>query len=769
MDLLSHLNPSQRRAVEHSRGPLLVLAGAGSGKTRVITYRIARLIFHAGVSPENILAVTFTNKAAGEMKERIFKLSPPSYPSPLKGEGIREGVPKTVEGLWIGTFHSICLRLLRRHSRIIGYNSDFTVYDKSDQLSLIKECVGELNINEDLYPANSIARRISYLKGRLITPEVFSKRAQGFGMEDKVLKVYRQYQDKLLKNNAMDFDDLIMRCVDLFERDSGILEGYQNQFRHILVDEYQDTNPSQYRLIRLLSERHQNLCVVGDDDQSIYRFRGAELQNILSFERDFPSASVIRLEQNYRSTGAILHIAGTLIEKNAGRREKRLWTEKPSGEPVAYYRAGDEKDEADYVARSIKSMIREGRGPGQFAVLYRTNAQSRVLEEALREAAIPYVIIGGIRFYERREIKDILAYIKASLMPDDDVTIRRIINVPHRGIGASTLERLEEYARTHETSLYEAAFRMAPENPRIGRFVDIMEKLKALVRELPPSGFLKRVFELTGYIGSLEKEGDSEDRIENVMELLGAVGRYEERHSDKGFHGFLDEVSLLSDAEEFSKSGDRNANCVSLMTLHSAKGLEFPVVFITGLEEGILPHIRSMEDEADIEEERRLCYVGMTRARERLCLTSADMRSLYGQSQNKRPSRFLQEIKRDSKLMIEIHSREMYNKEHDDQGMVANARRDRPSALFQGEAVLRPVFRTAGSGERVAAGFSLRPQHGRGNIKQFKAGDRVRHSLWGIGVVESSEGRGDAEKVIVRFHSVGAKTLAVKYANLEVL
>jgi len=754
---LDNLNPLQRKVVEHPGGPLLVIAGAGSGKTRVIVCRIARLIFHTGVSPENILVVTFTNKAAGEMKERILRLSPPLDLYPVE-KGVRR---KGLEGLWIGTFHSICLRLLRRHSRTIDYKNDFAIFDKADQLSLVKECIRELDINEDIYPASSISRRISYLKGRLVTPEEFERHAYGFGMDEKVLKVYRLYQDKLFKNNAMDFDDLIMRCIDLFEKDRGILEEYQDQFRHILVDEYQDTNPSQYRLIKLLSGRHQNLCVVGDDDQSIYRFRGAELQNILSFERDFPSATVIRLEQNYRSTATILHVAGQLIKRNSGRREKRLWTERPSGEPVLYYRARDERDEADYVVEAIKSMIEDGRRPGDFAVLYRTNAQSRVLEEAMRDGAIPYIIIGGIRFYERREVKDILAYVRASLTPDNDVILKRIINVPHRGIGTSTLEGLEEYSRTHRVSLYEAACQIAPENSRIEKFVEMMERLKELVLKLSPSEFIEKVFELTGFIDFLERDGDSDDRIENVMELLGAVRKYEERHPDSGLQGFLDEVSLLSDTEGFSKSGERNPECVSLMTLHSAKGLEFPVVFITGLEEGILPHIRSMEDEADIEEERRLCYVGMTRAIERLYLTGAEKRNLNGQLQNMRGSRFLHEIRGDSKFMIEIHFREMYNNRRWDPGGVASTPMDGPLGREIRGVSLYPIFGRGKEDVHQRGGFS--------GAGRFKVGDRVHHFLWGGGVVERSEGRGDAEKVVVRFESVGVKTLAVKYARLEVL
>jgi len=723
MDLLSALNPLQRQAVEYTEGPLLILAGAGSGKTRVITHRIACLVYHRGVSPGHILAVTFTNKASEEMKARIFKLRDAEC-------GMRN-----MGGLWTGTFHSICLRFLRMHSQVIGYRKDFSVYDKADQLGLVRECTKELNISDDRYPASAIARQISFLKGRLTTPAEFSQRAQGFGMEDKVLKVYRMYQDKLARNHAMDFDDLIMRCIELFEKDSEVLGRYQERFKYVLVDEYQDTNPSQYKLIRLLSDRHRNLCVVGDDDQSIYRFRGAELQNILGFESDYPDAMVIRLEQNYRSTGSILNAAGRLIEKNIGRKQKKLWTENPAGEPVVYHRVSDERGEAAYVLNCIRSMMRNGRDPGHFAVLYRTNAQSRAIEEALREAAIPYKIIGGIRFYERKEVKDILAYIRISLMQDDDVSLRRIINVPHRGIGAATLKTLEEFSKARGCSLYQGVVNMSPATPRLEGFVSLIEKLSVLVRELSPSEFVKRIFEVTGYVEALKRDEEGEDRIENVMELMGAAKRYEERMPEMGIEGFMDEVSLLSD-EDISHINSQvparkthAATMVSLMTLHSAKGLEFPVVFITGLEEGILPHVRAFESEEEVEEERRLCYVGITRARERLYLTSAVSRNLFGQSQSRRESRFFREIKEDTKIRVEIDEPDMYN------------------VMYN----------------------NIHSQTHCGDERQLKKGDRVRHSQWGVGVIQSSEGRGDQEKVVVRFYSIGPKTLSVRFANLEVL
>lgn len=722
MDFLDNLNPPQKKAVEHTEGPLLILAGAGSGKTRVITCRIANLIFNKGVLPSNILAVTFTNKAANEMKERIAGVSN------AVNRGAGSGAAGRMTGLWIGTFHSICLRLLRRHGSALGFRNDFYIYDKSDQADLVRECVKELNINDEIYPVNSLSGRISHLKNRLITIDDFQKTSKGFGMDDKVLKVYSLYQEKLSSRHAMDFDDLIMKCVELFENNDEIRGKYQETFSYILVDEYQDTNAAQYKLIRSLTARHQNLCVVGDDDQSIYRFRGAELQNILSFEADFPSATVIRLEQNYRSTGSILNIAGTVIEKNAGRHVKKLWTENPDGDPVDYRRTEDEREEAKYVARCIKSMIKSGRKGREFAILYRTNAQSRILEEIMIESGLPYMIVGGLKFYERKEIKDIMAYVKASLHPEDDINLRRIINVPHRGIGAVTLKSVEEYSRIHQVPLYDGVLTLSADNPKLTGFTNIIERLRILVCEQSPSEFVKSLFEATGYLDALKRDEKGEDRSENVMELLAAVKRYEERMPGMDICGFLDEASLFGSSDDPEPGSSDN---VALMTLHSAKGLEFPVVFITGLEEGMLPHAGSMDNTEAIEEERRLCYVGITRAREKLYITGAKRRNVFGQLMDRTESRFVRDIRGHAKIRIENDSASMYNK---------------------------PVGREAAAVTRVAW------ERGR-----FKAGDRVNHHLWGAGVVEKSEGLGEEEKVIVKFNSVGSKQLAVKFANLTSL
>ncbi|MBI5193828.1 MAG: UvrD-helicase domain-containing protein [Nitrospirae bacterium] len=790
---LSHLNPPQRKAVEYIDGPLLVIAGAGSGKTRVIIYRIANLIYNHGVSPENILAVTFTNKAAEEMKERILKLVSSKQ---LAVNSKMQEVRGHLGSLWIGTFHSICLRLLRRYGQLIGFRNDFYIYDKGDQLSLIKECVKELNINEEQYSVNSIGSRISYMKGRLITPQQFAMQSHGFGMDDKVLKVFRLYEDKLKKNNAMDFDDLIMKCVNLFENNPELLSRYQETFRYILVDEYQDTNPSQYKLIQLLADKHKNLCVVGDDDQSIYRFRGAELKNILSFDHDYPTAMIIRLEQNYRSTGAILDVAGSLIEENSDRRDKKLWTENPSGEPVLFCKVADEREEAKYIVREIKTLLIHGKTPSQFAILYRTNAQSRAIEEVMKESGIPYKIIGGIRFYERKEIKDILAYIRVSLRPDDDVSLRRIINVPPRGIGTTTIKMLEDYSISNGTSMYGSVSQVLTSTPKLGKFYDLVEKLRVLVRELSPSEFVKKIFELTGYIEALRKDENYEDREENVMELLAAVKRFEEKEPNlagAAISKYLDDVSLLSEDElnhDPGKSPDHAAkNMVSLMTLHSAKGLEFPVVFIAGLEEGTLPHARAFDNVEELEEERRLCYVGITRAREHLYMTAASERNLFGQTQRRRESRFLREIKKSKNVRIEIANKDNYTYGQDFQ-------RKNPSYSYtENKTPYEPIVRrglTKGDENRrdknvppilntymdrrgfltPPEGYSGAPvRHNMNNRTKgrFKSGDRVRHSMWGVGVVEHSEGAGEMEKVTVKFPSEGLKTLVVKYAKLEVI
>ncbi|MEO5657115.1 MAG: UvrD-helicase domain-containing protein, partial [Nitrospiria bacterium] len=666
---LNDLNPPQREAVLHGDGPLLILAGAGSGKTRVIAYRIAHLIAERGVWPSQILAVTFTNKAAGEMKERVGRL-----------------LGASARGLWVSTFHSACVRILRSHADRLGYPKEFVIYDSGDQAALIRECVRALSINEDVYKPQAIARRISDLKNRLTTPETYRGEAEGFGIEDKVAQVYALYRDRLRTAAAWDFDDLLMQAVALFERAPDVLQGYQRQFRYLMVDEYQDTNHAQYRLVRLLAGERANLCVVGDDDQSIYAFRGADVRNILEFEKDFPQAKVVKLEQNYRSTQAILDAASAVVEKNESRKGKRLWTDKAGGDKITIARLPDEESEANYLCRTLREHLRAGRVYRDFAVLYRTNAQSRALEDRLRNEGIPYVILGGLRFYERKEIKDVIAYLRVLANPADEMSLKRIINVPTRGIGATAVERVEAYAMESRRSWDDAlrgivgdAERLAPASRRsIERFLVLIDDLRAIAREGSVSKLLTAVLERTRYLEFLRADlgVEAEGRIENIQELFSAVEEFEEEYGEalsvdgsslseqhttdneqglfperpSPLSAFLDRVALVSDVDALSSSD----GAVPLMTLHSAKGLEFPVVFMVGMEEGLFPHSRSLQDPEAMEEERRLCYVGITRARERLYITCTNLRRLYGSVQFNAPSRFVEEIPEELRYEVQV-------------------------------------------------------------------------------------------------------------------
>jgi DNA helicase-2/ATP-dependent DNA helicase PcrA len=653
--MLDDLNPAQRAAVVHTEGPLLILAGAGSGKTRVITYRIARLIASRHVHPAQILAVTFTNKAAGEMKDRVERLLGPAG-----------------RGVWVSTFHSACVRILRTHAERLSYPREFVIYDSADQLALIRECARSLGINEDVYKPQAIARRISDLKNALVAPESFRGQAQSFGMDHAVAEAYLRYQDRLRSAGALDFDDLLMQTVRLFERAPDVLAGYHRQFRYLLVDEYQDTNFAQYRLVRLLAGERANLCVVGDDDQSIYAFRGADVRNILEFEKDFPNAAIVTLEQNYRSTQAILDAASAVVERNPSRKPKRLWTDRLGGEKLTVTRLSDDESEAGYLCRSLREHLRAGKVYRDFAVLYRTNAQSRALEERLRNEAIPYVIVGGLRFYERKEIKDVVAYLRVIANPADDVSLKRIINVPSRGIGATALERIDAYAAEAGVPWSDALRKIGGDPDRlvansrraIDRFLTLLDGLRETAQSASLPTILTAVLERTRYIESLRGEfgADAESRIENIQELFSAVEEFEERWAgevseEEGnavneealssavrrpspLSAFLDQVALVSDTDALTSTD----GAVPLMTLHSAKGLEFPVVFMVGLEEGLFPHSRSLQDPDAMEEERRLCYVGMTRAKERLYLTYTGLRRLYGSVQYNAPSRYLEEI-----------------------------------------------------------------------------------------------------------------------------
>ncbi|RMF94066.1 MAG: DUF3553 domain-containing protein [Nitrospinota bacterium] len=717
MNLTGRLNPRQREAVEWTEGPLLILAGAGSGKTRVITHRIAYLIKEKGVLPWRILALTFTNKAAAEMKRRVEAL--------LGG--------RLSSDIWISTFHAACARILRQEIARLGYSSHFLIYDSADQLDLIRECLRELNINRDLYPARRIAARISRLKNQLLTPEAYAASGPFFGLEEQVRRVYALYQQKLKERDALDFDDLLMLTVRLWETYPEVLHAYQNRFRYILVDEYQDTNRVQYHLLALLTQTHRNICVVGDDDQGIYGWRGATIENILSFEEQFPGCKVIRLEENYRSTRTILEAANQVIRHNRHRKRKTLWTQRPAGKPLHLFIGETEIDEADFVCATIKDLCHSG--PYHFsdmAILYRTNAQSRVFEDALRRERIPYQIVGGLRFYDRKEVKDILAYLRLIVNPQDTVSLQRIINLPPRGIGRVTLERLFAAAGTRQLSPFDVIPHLdaqsgipAGTRRKLEGFYHFIQECRTRMATLPPARLVEEVLERSGYLAMLEKgeATEAEARIENIKELISAADVFTLQNPEASLTDFLDQTALISDQDllEEGKGG------VVLMTLHTAKGLEFPVVFMVGMEEGLFPHARSLHSEAEREEERRLCYVGITRAKEELYFTAAEYRRIYGTGQHNPLSPFLEDI---------------------DPSLVQLIPAPSPSPP-----PLRPVLVPS-------------PQEPE---ERFVPGALVRHQEWGVGVIRAREGRGEETKLTIVFRSVGKKRVMVKYAPLELL
>ncbi|HEX9019913.1 MAG TPA: DNA helicase PcrA [Nitrospirota bacterium] len=740
MNYLDDLNPPQREAVLHGDGPLLILAGAGSGKTRVITCRIARLIRERGVDPGNILAVTFTNKAANEMKERVERML---------------DIP--LNRLWISTFHSACVRILRQHIDRLGYKRSFVIYDETDRSSLIKACMADLRVDAEQYQPRAIAARISALKSNLTDAEQYERTSGRFGFEEAVSRVYSLYQEKLRESDGLDFDDLLMLTVRLFERHQDVLGYYQGLFHHVLIDEYQDTNHAQYRLVRLLTGKRRDLCVVGDDDQSIYKFRGADISNILNFEKDYPDAKVIKLEQNYRSTRNILDAAGAVVSRNVGRKPKELWTEKRGGDKILRYKAVDEKDEARHICRTIQQEVDGGRSLRQIAVLYRTNAQSRALEDALRDRGIPYRIFGGLRFYDRKEIKDIIAYLRVLHNPADSVSLRRVINVPARGIGDTTIDKIEKTAAREGVGLYQAAANadsagITPSaRKKLREFIGIMERMRADLGTMTITDLVRRIIHETGYGAALEQEKtvESRIRIENLSELLTATEDFQEQNRDASLSAFLDQVALVTDLEQ-QTSGDSkrgNTDSVTLMTLHNAKGLEFSVVFMAGMEEGLFPHSRSAESEEELEEERRLCYVGITRARERLILTHAAERRLYGYPQANLVSRFVEEIPGEAVEVVGGNVREEHSFRRQANWSAGPAGSNRAKTYE----VDIPALRQSERGGR------------------YYKGAVVRHAKFGLGTVQRSEGAGDDLKVSVSFPGHGVKTLSVKYANLEVI
>ena len=721
------LNPQQLEAVQHTEGPVLVVAGAGSGKTRAITYRIVYLIREKKVAPESILAITFTNKAAREMADRVYQKlgSCDTYP-------------------WVSTFHSFCLKLLRKHIHELGYSNDFVIYDAQDQLSLVKKCMKTANVNEEAFPPRAILGHISGFKNDYLFASDIRLDNYSYGHQLKAAEVYPVYQKALRDNNGLDFDDLLMLTVHLLRNHSSIKDYYNRRFQYVLVDEFQDTNVTQYNLVRILTESHQNVCVVGDDDQSIYRWRGANLENMLHFEKDFANTRVIKLEQNYRSTQNILKAAGAVVRENLSRKDKTLWTENHSGHPIIYYRAEDEMDEARAVCERIQEWINEdGHSLNDMAVLYRTNAQSRVLEDQLRQMELPYQVVGGLKFYERKEVKDILAYMRVVLNPTDSVSLKRIVNVPVRGIGKSSLEKVETYCDQHGLPLLEGLRQAeskkivsAGPGKKISQFVVLMDHLQTIYQERAAEEFLNEILGRTGYMAKLEKENsvESRSRLENLNELYSAVEQFSESHPEDSLREFLDTTALASDIDNLNDS----RGILPLMTLHTCKGLEFEGVCMIGVENGLLPHASSMSSTEEFEEERRLCYVGITRAKSRLMITNARRRRIYGNTYNYPPSDFL------TAIPGEVLQKEM-----------AVGGFDSPKASSYGG---RPEL-------------SLPEPTPRTSYKdgEYCIGTKVLHPKFGSGVVVNREGNEGDWKVVVFFKKAGKKKLAVNHANLIVV
>jgi DNA helicase II / ATP-dependent DNA helicase PcrA len=696
--LLESLNPTQLDAVEHTEGPLLILAGAGSGKTRVLTHRVAYLIDQGLAAPEEVLAITFTNKAAREMKDRVALLVGPDS-----------------RRMWVSTFHAFCARILRVHAEKLGYKREFTIYDGADQVRLVKRCIVELGKDPKRFNPRSFQAQISSAKNVLMAPDDFLRNTEGY-IAENVAEVYDLYQKRLYENNAMDFDDLIMQSVALLELFPEVRERYQTRFKYIHVDEYQDTNHAQYRLVDILAAGYRNLCVVGDDDQSVYSWRGADIRNILDFERDYPEAKVVKLEQNYRSTQTILDAANAVVANNASRKAKALWTAGDEGERIRVFAASDEYAEARFVVSEVERLIEGGASPREISVFYRTNAQSRALEDVLVREGVPYQVVGGVRFYERAEVKDAMAFLSVISNPDDSVSLERIINVPKRGLGSTSVAKLQDYARRHGISFYEAlseadAAGLTGAAKKACRGVcDLFEGLRVAAKEVPPAELIGAVLDESGYRKELEAEDtvEAESRLENLEELINAAREYERVEPDPTLEGFLQEQALYSDQDSLISEG----GSVTLMTLHNAKGLEFGHVFVVGMEEGTFPHARSL-DEHNLEEERRLAYVGITRARETLTLTHAKLRSSWGEREYRMPSRFLSEIPDEYKS-----------------GTVPGLSN---ASGRGGWGVALPGH---GGPERAASGGMA-----------YKTGERVRHAKFGVGeVVEAASGR-----VVIRF------------------
>lgn len=734
MSIYDTLNSQQQEAVFRTEGPVLILAGAGSGKTRVLTHRIAYLIEEKGVNPWNIMAITFTNKAAEEMRDRVDK---------LVGFG--------AESVWVSTFHSSCVRILRRYIDRLGYSNNFTIYDTDDQKTLMKDICKRLNIDTKVYKERAIMSAVSSAKDELISPEEYELNTMGDFGKKKIALAYKEYQKQLKKNNALDFDDLIVKTVELFQACPDVLESYQERFRYLMVDEYQDTNTAQFKFVSLLASKYQNLCVVGDDDQSIYKFRGANIGNILGYEKVFPNAKVIKLEQNYRSTQNILNSANEVIRNNLGRKSKTLWTDNEEGALLHFRQFMNGFEEAEYITGDISQKVREGEcSYKDCAILYRTNAQSRLFEEKFLMSNIPYKMVGGVNFYARKEIKDLLAYLKTVDNARDDIAVRRIINVPKRGIGLTTITRVQDYADANGISFYDA-LRTADEIPSLGRgaakirpFVTFIQSLRSKAEYLSVTELLDDIIEETGYVADLKAEDTDEAnaRIENIDELITKVVTYEEGTDTPSLGEFLEEVALIADIDTVDTNSDR----VLMMTLHSAKGLEFPYVYMAGMEDGIFPSYMTIvaDDPTEIEEERRLCYVGITRAMKDLTLTCAQLRMIRGETQYNKVSRFIREIPR----------------ELVDMGQSFQERKVKDIPLPSGFQQMRQAFKSQAFQPRQ---FEVKKSEG----LSYGVGDTVKHIKFGVGIVENIAEGGKDYEVTVNFDKAGVKKMFASFAKLK--
>ena len=741
VDCTCGLNPQQAEAVINTEGPMLIMAGAGSGKTKVLTCRVANLL-QKGVRPYRILAITFTNKAAAEMRERVNNMSGPA-----------------AKDVWLFTFHAFCARFLRMEiDKLPGYGGNFAIYDTADSQNLIKQILKEMNLDDKRFQPSGILSRISNAKNSLQDAAAFARQAGDF-YEQKVADIYSRYEQKLQLNNALDFDDLLMLSIKLLQENKEVREKYQDRFDYLLVDEYQDTNHAQYLLTKFLAAKHRNICVVGDADQSIYGWRGADIQNILDFEKDYPDAKVIKLEQNYRSTQIILDAANAVIENNTGRKPKNLWTENKSGADIIYFQAVDERDEARFVIEQLQNLQRtENKKLGDMAILYRTNTQSRIFEEMLIKSGISYNMVGGLKFYERKEIKDIIAYLRLIFNPADSLSLLRIINVPKRGIGDASLAKIQAYAAANNVSLFEAVSNAAAIDGLSSRFVSKLDDLAGIIFELmnlaneaPVEDLIDRVLHDTGYLEELENERtpQAQSRIDNLHELISVAQEFAKSEEENNLENFLAHVALVSDIDDTELGED----AITLMTLHSSKGLEFPVVFLVGMEEGLFPHARTLMDETEIEEERRLCYVGITRAKEKLFLSSTKMRTIYGNTVTYPPSRFLQEIP--ARLVKTIKRQERFSALENFKQVSEkySARPQKPASTFNPHSFMpqKPAAAAGGTGTR------------------FNTGDRVSHSKWGEGMVVSVKDSPDGQEVKVAFAGAGVRSLLTKYAVLKKL